>query len=192
VKNGGTGVVFLSMPLPVDRPAGLTLLRSTWTEVAWQEKAVLMKSGGVWPPVLTKATPRTPVGINLAAGTAMVIAAAFVAALIPTTHVGWRFTVVALAVGVFAALTLDQLALAGVAVLGWLVVNGFLVDRLGELSWHGSADLYRMLLLVVAGTFGLAVGEVYRQLVALRARWMAEALEQAEVTDVDEEETHGA
>jgi hypothetical protein len=151
-----------------------------------------MKSGGAWPPVLTKAPERTPAGINLAAGTAMVIAAALVAALIPTAHTGWRFAVVAVAVGMFAALTLDQLALAGVALLGWLVVNGFLVDRLGELSWHGSPDLYRLLLLVVSGAFGLAVGEIFRQLVALRARWMAEAQKGAPAMDIDEEERHGA
>ena len=150
-----------------------------------------MKSGGSLPPVLTRAPERTPVGINLAAGTGMVIAAALLAALIPVAHTGWRFTVVALAVGLFAALTLDQLALAGVALLGWLVVNGFLVDHLGELSWHGSADLYRMLLLVVAGAFGLAAGEVYRQLAALRARWIAEA-PQGAAADIEEEETHGA
>jgi MFS family permease len=151
-----------------------------------------MKSGGAWPPVLTKAPERTPVGINLAAGTAMVLAAALVAAPIPTMHAGWRFAVIAVAVGLFAALTLDRLALAGVALLGWLVVNGFLVDRLGELSWHGSADLYRMLLLVVAGAFGLAVGEIFRRLVVLRARWMAEAPEGASALDIDEEERHGA
>jgi hypothetical protein len=170
----------------------LTLLRSTWTEVAWQEKAVLMKSGGAWPLASTKASSRTPVGINLAAGTAMVVAAALLAATIPATDTGWRFAVVAVVVGVFAALTLDQLALAGVALLGWLVVNGFLVDRSGELSWHGSPDLYRMLLLLVAGALGLAVGESYRQLATLRARWLAEAREGAAATNVNEEETHRA
>ena len=151
-----------------------------------------MKSGGPRPPALAWAPERTPVGINLAAGTAMVIVAALLAALVPAAHAGWRFTVVAVAVGLFAALTLDQLALAGVALLGWLVVNGFLVDHLGELSWHGSADLYRMLLLVVAGAFGLAAGEAHRQLIALRARWTADAFEEAAATDVDEEERHGA
>jgi hypothetical protein len=122
----------------------------------------------------------------------MVVVAAMIAAVIPATHAGWRFTLVAAAVGLFAALTLDQLALAGVALLGWLVVNGFLVNRVGELSWHGSSDLYRALLLVISGGFGLAAGEVYRQLAALRARWTAEVREGTSATDVDEEETHGA
>jgi MFS family permease len=151
-----------------------------------------MKSGGTWPLRPAKAQARTPVGINLALGTAMIVVAALLAAVIPATHAGWRFALVATAVGLFAALTLDQLALAAVALLSWLVVNGFLVDRLGELSWHGSADLYRMLLLVVSGAFGLAAGEVYRQLIALRTRWMAEAHEGATALDVDEEERHGA
>jgi hypothetical protein len=150
-----------------------------------------MKSGGIGPPALTRRVPRTPVGINLATGTAMVVAAALVAAPIPPTHTGWRFAVVAVAVGLFAALTLDRLALVGVAVLGWLVVNGFLVDRLGELSWHGSADLSRMLLLVVSGTFGLAVGQAYRWLAALWARLKVEAGDPAAAADNEEEERHG-
>ncbi len=151
-----------------------------------------MKSGGGWPPVRTAAPPRTPVGINVASGTGMVIAAALVAAPIPSTHSGWRFALVAVAVGLFAAVTLDQLALAGVTLLGWLVVNGFLVDRLGDLSWHGSPDLYRMLLLVVAGAVGLALGEAYRRLVALRGSWLAGAQQEALVVNVEEEERHGA
>jgi hypothetical protein len=122
----------------------------------------------------------------------MVVVAATLAAVIPATHVGWRFAPMAVAVGLFAALTLDQLALAAVALLGWLVVNGFLVDRLGELSGHGAQDLYRGLLLVVSGAFGLAAGKVYRQLTALRTRWMAEAQQGAAATDTDEEERHGA
>jgi MFS family permease len=152
---------------------------------------VLMKSGGGWPPAPAKNSAQTPVGINLAVGAAMVVAAALVAALLPAAQTGWRFAVVALAVGLFAALTLDQFALAGVALLGWLVTNGFLVDRLGELSWHGSADLYRILLLVVVGAVGLAVGEVCRQLAALRARLAGRGPGTAAATDIDEEEGHG-
>jgi nitroreductase len=34
--------------------------------------------------------------------------------------------------------------------IGWLFVTGFVVDRLGELTWHGSADAVRLLLLVAA------------------------------------------
>jgi hypothetical protein len=48
-------------------------------------------------------------------------------------------------------------------VLAWLVVNGFLVDRFGELWWHGRSDLYRAGMLVVAGALGQVVG---------RARWL--------------------
>jgi hypothetical protein len=37
------------------------------------------------------------------------------------------------------------LAAAG---MGWLFVNGFLVNHLGQLGWHGLPDLWRLLLLV--------------------------------------------
>jgi len=92
----------------------------------------------------------TPVGINLAIGAA------------------------ALAVGGFAAATGDQLALAGVVPLGWLVSNGFLENRSGELSWHRPADLWLVTVFVVAAAVGLVVGDGYRQLRELRAGWLAE------------------
>jgi MFS family permease len=114
---------------------------------------------------------RTPVGINVGVGSVAIVVAGLVAAAIPTADPEWRFGVMAAAVGLFAAITVDHFALLPVAVLAFLVTNGFLEDRLGELSWHGSTDLWRLLLLVMIGTFGLAAGEVYRQVHALRARW---------------------
>jgi hypothetical protein len=33
------------------------------------------------------------------------------------------------------------------AAIGWLMLNGFVVNGLGELSWHGPADLGRLLFL---------------------------------------------
>jgi hypothetical protein len=68
--------------------------------------------------------------------------------------------VMVIAVGLFAALTNDVLALIPVVALAWLVVNGFLVDRLGELSWHGWPDLFRLSLLACAGYVGLAISRV--------------------------------
>jgi len=63
---------------------------------------------------------------------------------------------------------------AGVVPLGWLVSNGFLENRCGELSWHRSADLWLVTAFVVAAAVGLAVGDGYRQLRELRAGWLAE------------------
>jgi MFS family permease len=130
--------------------------------------------------------------VNIGIGAGFVLVAAVVAAVIPVRDAGWRLAVVAVAVGWSAAVCVNHLALASVALLGWLVVNGFLVDRYGELSWHGPSDLYRMLLLVVAGALGLAAGEVRHQLSQLRARWRTEAEWQALVAHIKEEEKRDA
>jgi MFS family permease len=133
-----------------------------------------MRSGG---PRRADAAPtgeRAPVGIALAAGATAVTAAALVAAALPASQPGWRFAPIALTVGGFAAVTMDQRALAGVALIGWLIANGFLVDRLGELSWHGSSDTWRMIILVFAAVLGLAAGQAYRQIRDLRYRWRVE------------------
>jgi K+-sensing histidine kinase KdpD len=68
-----------------------------------------------------------------------------------------------IAVVVFGALFGGRLAVACAAGLAWLVVNGFLVDRFGELSWHGPADVYRAVMLAVAGLLGLLIASVRRR-----------------------------
>ena len=103
------------------------------------------------------------------------VAAGIVAAMIPMAEPGWRFAVVAIAVGLFAAISLDQIALAVVAVLAFAISDGFLENQLGQLSWHGSADLWRLLLLVMAAVWGLALGEAVRLVAKLRIRWTADA-----------------
>jgi hypothetical protein len=77
----------------------------------------------------------------------------------------------AVAVGLFAAISLDQRALVAITVIAFGISNGFLEDRFGQLSWHGSGDVWRLLLLVTAAGWGLAVGEAYRYVRALRSRW---------------------
>jgi hypothetical protein len=135
---------------------------------------VLMRSGGPRRAAASPAAERTPFGISLTAGAVALVAAALVAAALPASQPGWRFALIALVVGGFAALTLDQRALAGVALLAWLIDNGFLEDRLGELSWHGSPDIWRMIVLVFAAALGLAAGEAGRQIRELSSRWRAE------------------
>jgi hypothetical protein len=194
VKNAVPGVVFSSWHLPRACQADCTSIRDPgWVAFrADQESVVLMRSGGPRLPALTDTGGRTPVGINIGIGAVLVVAAAIVAALIPVAHTGWRFAVVAVVVGLFAVLTVDHLALAPVALLGWLVVNGFLVDRFGELTWHGSPDLYRLMLLVMAGALGLAVGEARQQILQLATRWQAEAQWRAMAAHIDEEERRDA
>jgi len=111
----------------------------------------------------------TPTGFAIGAGAVGLVGAAIIAAAIPVADADWRFAVIAIAVGLFAAIFLDQLALGGIAVLAFLISNGFLEDRFGQLAWHGSGDLWRLLLLVTAGAVGLAVGESMRFVANVRA-----------------------
>ena len=107
----------------------------------------------------TLRTRSTPTGLAIGAGAVALVVAAVIAAAIPSADAGWRFAIMAIAVGLFAAISLDQRALAGVAVLAALIYDGFLEDRLGQLAWHGSDDLWRLLLLVTVSAGGLALGE---------------------------------
>lgn len=66
--------------------------------------------------------------------------------------VGIEFDLAALAV-IVVACGLGSSMLAGLVAggLAWADLNGFLVDRGGDLRWHGRADAYRLLLLVAVG-----------------------------------------
>jgi NAD(P)-dependent dehydrogenase (short-subunit alcohol dehydrogenase family) len=129
-----------------------------------------------------------------AAGTTvvvLVIAAALIAAMIPGADQQVGLGLVAVAVGLCAAITVHHRALAAAVALGWLVANGFLEDRLGELFWHGSADLYLIMLLMMAGALGLTVGEAHHQVQRLRTRWHADE-EFRLIAAQFEEEKHNA
>jgi hypothetical protein len=118
------------------------------------------------------------------------IAAGVTAAMIPTAEPEWRFGVIAAAIFLFAAVSLDQVALAVVALIGALIFDGFLEDRVGQLAWHGADDLWRVLLLVTVAALGLAIGEGYRFIGDLRDRYrMADSIMLSAPT---EEEKHGA
>src|SRR2546429_1681476 len=151
-----------------------------------------MKLGGRWPITPVQLDNNTPVGINVGIGSVMIVAAALVGAPSPGADQPARLGVVAGAVGLFAAISVDQLALAGVVVLGWLVTNGFLENHRGELSWHSSSDPYLITLLVIAGAVGLATGEAYRGIRRLRAQWRAEVQLQEFTAQFKEKEKHDA
>jgi hypothetical protein len=112
----------------------------------------------------------TPLGIKIAVGAVGLIVAALIAAAIPQAYPGWRFGLMVAAVALFAAISLDQIALAVIAVIAFAITNGFLEDRFGQLSWHGVDDVWRLLLLVIACAWGLAVGETARQIARMRRR----------------------
>ena len=131
---------------------------------------------------------RTPVGINVAVGAAVVAAATAVATWLAPTDTAWRCVLLAVALGVFAAVTVDPPALVVLLLPAWLIMNGFLVNRLGILSWHGTPDVYRFLLLAVGGSSGLAVGQFNRRVRDLRERWELGAMVQT-MSDGFEKET---
>jgi hypothetical protein len=99
-----------------------------------------------------------PVGLTIAGGSVAIIGAALLAALVPPADLDWRFAVIVVVIGVFAERSRQWLAMAALVPLAWLVVNGFQVDRYGVLSWHGAADVYRLVILTLGAAAGLAIG----------------------------------
>jgi len=119
-------------------------------------------------------------------GALVVVVAGLIAAAAPDA---WRLGIVAVAVAVFAAVADDLIAVPVTVVLAWLVVNGFLVDRFGVLSWHGRPDIYRAAMIVVAGALGQVVGRVRRARLERRQRHSFAAEWHLLVQDFDKKET---
>jgi MFS family permease len=140
---------------------------------------------GAWRWVLPgRAADAPAVGLVIGGGAAWMVAAAFVSAAVPATAPGGRLAVLAVALAGFAALTVDLVAVAAVAGLAALVCNGFLVNQLGVLSWHGTADAVRLAVLAAAAAVGLAAGAGHRFVRRARlwrarhrqvSQWIAEA-----------------
>jgi hypothetical protein len=114
------------------------------------------------------------------------------AASVPIADPQWRCAVVAAALGLFAAFTIDWLAVAALVLPTWMVMHGFLVNRLGDLSWHGRADVDRLVALVIAGGLGLCTGAAYRRMHGLRQRWELAGLVHEMRTEINEETKHRA
>jgi hypothetical protein len=134
----------------------------------------------------------TPVGINVAVAAVCLTAAVFAAAAVPITDPQGRCAVVALVLGLFAAFTVDRLAVAAVVIPTWMVMNGFLVNQLGDLTWHGWADVDRFAVLVAAGGLGLAISGARRRMHGLRERWQLGVLVQDMRADFNKETKHRA
>jgi uncharacterized membrane protein YfcA len=49
-------------------------------------------------------------------------------------------------------------AAAGVALPAWLFDDGFIIGRHAHLSWHGAADVRRLVILLAAGAVGSMLG----------------------------------
>jgi hypothetical protein len=100
------------------------------------------------------ATDRCPVGIAIGGGAVMLVAVTLAAALALPAVPG--LSALAVAVGVFAALSGDGRAVAAITTLAWPFGNGFLLNQSGELSWHHQ-DTGFVSGLLVAAALGMVV-----------------------------------
>jgi K+-transporting ATPase KdpF subunit len=123
------------------------------------------------PTVIPRGTVRnavpiggnTPTGIAVAGGAVAVVAAATVAAFVPVSAGGVRLGLMAAALAGFAAAAVDLRAVAFATVLAYLVHDGFLVNRMGDLTWTGAPDVRRVEILAAAAAVGLLVGGLRRK-----------------------------
>jgi hypothetical protein len=134
----------------------------------------------------------TPVGITLAVGAVVVVVAAALADRLPVAEEWWRWVVMSIALGVFAAVTVAPVAVTVMLVPTWMIMNGFLVNRSGDLSWHGAVDVDRFLMLTAATAVGLVAGALGRRLHAARDRWERGASIDALVTPMTKETNRSA
>ena len=103
-----------------------------------------------------------PAGLDIAGAAVAVAVAALVASALPADHPYGRTGVLAAAVLVASAGTGSLAAAAAATALAALTTNGFLINRLGELSWHGMPDAYRTAILAAAAAVGFAVATLAR------------------------------
>jgi hypothetical protein len=104
-----------------------------------------------------------PAGIETGLSAAGVLVGTIVAACLPTSLGDWRLTPVAAALVVTGAWVRHVRVLALAALVASLVVDGFLVNRLGELSWHGTADAFRLCVAAGSAGLGLLLGTLHRR-----------------------------
>lgn len=103
--------------------------------------------------------PSAPFGINTAIAAAGVSLATLLAGAVSPVASPWRLGLLVGALAVAGWLTRDVAALLLVGVVAFSLFDGFLENRLGELSWHGG-DLGRLAVLVASGVLGALLGRV--------------------------------
>jgi MFS family permease len=116
---------------------------------------------GVRPPFESE-YQHLPQGILVGIGSVVVIVAAFVASAFPQSEVVFRYAILTFAILAYTAGTVVWTAPLVTAGIGFLVFDGFLVNQLGELSWHGSSDGVRLAVLAAAVIFGRLLGDIFR------------------------------
>jgi MFS family permease len=99
-----------------------------------------------------------PTSFYVAAGFVTVIAASFAATVFPPSATADRLLMLAVIIAGFSAIVRDTLAALVTAGLAWAFYLGFLVDRYGELHWHGGIDVLRAAVLLAAALIGSSLG----------------------------------
>jgi hypothetical protein len=116
-----------------------------------------------------EADARPAVAFGLAGGSTAVVAAAFLtAAAVAPGHLAVRAVLLAVTVGVVAAIVHDWRACAGVTVLAALVYVGFLVHHDGVLTGNATGWPY-----TVGIGFAAVVGRAERRMRRAEAAWEA-------------------
>lgn len=132
---------------------------------------------------------RTPFGIAVGIGAAVMIAAAACAALVfPPSDVWARLVVVSIVAGGFAATVADVWAGLVTAGLGFLLFTGFLVNSFGELTWDGTTSVWQVL--VFAAAAGVGVGLRWIRAVMAELAWQDE-VDELVARHTNEKESHG-
>jgi K+-sensing histidine kinase KdpD len=98
-----------------------------------------------------------PLGLLIGAALVTMVAASLLAAAMfpPPADTG-RLAVLTFATVAFAAVISNPRAALAAAGIGWLVLNGFLLNQYGELHWSGWADFFRIVVLLTAAVLGSA------------------------------------
>jgi hypothetical protein len=118
----------------------------------------------------TPAEIGTPVGINTAVGAVVVLVCCAAPPHLDASGAAARFAVLALGVAAFTASVGDPAAAAVTAGVAFLLFDGFVVDHAGDLTWHGDADLVRLVVLAAAACTGLTARASREVLRRRRAR----------------------
>jgi K+-sensing histidine kinase KdpD len=101
-----------------------------------------------------------PQGVLVGLGALAVVGAGVLSSLLPAADAAARYGVLVLTLLAFAAWAKAWPAALTVALIGFLVFDGFLVNRLGLLSWHGWTDVTRVVAILAAVTFGRLIGDL--------------------------------
>jgi hypothetical protein len=96
-----------------------------------------------------------PAGIRLGVGSAAMVAATILTAILTDPGTPQRLLVMAVAAGLAVAMIPDWRYGLLLALIGYLLYVGFLVNSYGELNWHGRHISWEVAIFAFAAWIGL-------------------------------------